>query len=190
MSKTGSGAYTGEIAPEMLVNLNIPWVIIGHSERRELYGELNDVVAAKVLQAQDKGLNAMVCIGEHLQEREDGYTNVVLKRQLDSILDSVSDWSKIVIAYEPIWAIGTGKTATPQMAEDTHKFIRNWLEFNISEKVANETRIQYGGSVKAANAAELISMENIDGFLVGGASLTKDFIEIVKAADNNYFFAK
>ena len=153
MSATGTGAFTGEVSANQIVDLNIPWVIIGHSERRSLYGETDDVVAKKVQAAQDIGLKSMVCIGETLAEREAGTTNKKLKTQLDAFKGSVKDWSRIVIAYEPIWAIGTGKTATPEIAEETHVYIRSWLKENISQEVSDSVRIQYGGSVNGKNAA-------------------------------------
>ena len=123
-------------------------------------------------------------IGESLEVREAGTTNEYLKSQLDAIKGSISDWSRIVIAYEPIWAIGTGKTATPEIAESTCGYVRSWITDNISAEVGQATRIQYGGSVGAKNAAELISQENIDGFLVGGAALKPDFLQIITAANN------
>lgn len=143
------------------------------------------MVASKTAQAQEIGLKAIVCIGEQLEERENGTTNNVLKSQLDPLKDSVKDWSRIVIAYEPVWAIGTGKTATPDIAESTHQFIRQWATENVSQEVADNLRIQYGGSVNAKNAAELIAQPNIDGFLVGGASLKPDFLQIISAANEH-----
>jgi triosephosphate isomerase len=185
MSGTGNGAFTGEISGEQLKDFDVKWVIIGHSERRWVFGETNDQVHEKVQKAQAYGLNAIICIGEQLEQRESGETNSVLKVQLNAIKDSIKDWSKIVIAYEPVWAIGTGKTATPQVAEETHVYIRSWLKDNVSEDVANATRITYGGSVNAKTAPELISMPNIDGFLVGGASLKPEFNEIIAAMCND-----
>ena len=120
-----------------------------------------------------------MCIGEHLEQRESGETNNVLKTQLDAIKDAVQDWSRIVIAYEPVWAIGTGKTATPDIADETHAYVRSWLAENVSEEVSQATRIQYGGSVNAKTAPELIQKANIDGFLVGGASLKPEFKDII-----------
>jgi triosephosphate isomerase len=184
MSATGTGAFTGEVSGEQLKDFDIEWVIIGHSERRTLFGETDEMVAAKVTKAQALGLYAMVCIGESLEVREAGTTNEFLKSQLDAIKGSISDWSRIVIAYEPIWAIGTGKTATPEIAESTCGYVRSWITDNISAEVGQATRIQYGGSVGAKNAAELISQENIDGFLVGGAALKPDFLQIITAANN------
>ena len=182
MSLTGNGAFTGEISGEMLADFDVKTVLVGHSERRSLYGETNEQVAGKVKRAQDLGIKAVVCIGETLEQREGGTTNDVLKEQLDAIKSSITDWSKIVLAYEPVWAIGTGKTATPEIAEETHKFIRQWLNQNCGEAIANSIRIQYGGSVNAKNAPQLIAQPNIDGFLVGGASLKPEFADIVKAA--------
>lgn len=183
MSATGNGAFTGEISGEQLNDFEINWVIIGHSERRGHYNETNELVAAKVKRAQELGLTACVCLGESLEQREGGTTNDHLAAQLASVKDSITDWSRVVLAYEPIWAIGTGKTATPEIAEETHLFIRGWLTSNVGEEVSNNTRIQYGGSVNAKNAASLISQPNIDGFLVGGASLKPDFTAIVAACN-------
>lgn len=126
----------------------------------------------------------MICIGEKLEERENGTTNDVLKTQLSAFKDSVKDWSKVVIAYEPVWAIGTGKTATPEMAQETHAYIRSWLTQNCGEEISTSVRIQYGGSVNAKNAADLIAQPDIDGFLVGGASLKPDFNDVIKAVNN------
>ena len=182
ISATDCGAFTGEITAMQLKDFEIEWCIIGHSERRSLYGETDKVVAEKVTKAQANGLNAMVCVGEMLEQRENGTTNDVCKAQLDAFKDSVTDWSKIVIAYEPVWAIGTGKTATPEIAEETCGYIRQWVGENVSPEVALQIRIQYGGSVSAKNAADLIAKPNIDGFLVGGASLKPDFLTIIEAA--------
>ena len=124
MSQTGKGAFTGEISCVQLKDFDIEWVIIGHSERRTLYNETDEIVAAKAAQAQASGLNAMICIGELLEQRENGTTNEVLKGQLNGFKDAIKDWSKVVIAYEPVWAIGTGKTATPEIAQETHAYIR------------------------------------------------------------------
>ena len=127
-----------------------------------------------------------MCLGESLEQREAGQTNEHLRSQLDAILPSVSNWSSIVLAYEPIWAIGTGKTATPEMAEATHAYIRSWLTENTSDEIANSVRIQYGGSVNAKNADSLISQPNIDGFLVGGASIKPEFLDIIAAVSAHY----
>lgn len=183
VSATGKGAYTGEVSCEQLKDFGIAWTLIGHSERRTLYGETDAVVAAKVALAQELGLNTIVCIGELLEQREAGTTNDVLKTQLDGFKDVVKDWSTVVIAYEPVWAIGTGKTATPEIAQETHAYIRSWLKDNVSEAVAGSTTIQYGGSVSDKNAADLIAQPDIDGFLVGGASLKPAFADIITAAN-------
>lgn len=141
MSQTGKGAYTGEISGEQLKDFDVNWILIGHSERRKLYGETDAMVASKVSQAQDVGLNAIVCMGEELEQRESGETNAVLKVQLEGFKSSIKDWSKIVLAYEPVWAIGTGKVASPEIAQEAHEFIRGWLKENVSEEVAAATRI-------------------------------------------------
>lgn len=185
MTATGNGAFTGEISGDQLKDFDIEWVLIGHSERRTLFNESNELVAQKIQKAQDIGLNAIVCLGESLEQREAEQTNDHLKSQLDAIKGSVSDWKRIVLAYEPIWAIGTGKTATPEIAEAAHAYIRSWLSENVSEEVAAHVRIQYGGSVNAKNCESLIQQPNIDGFLVGGASLKPDFNTIISAANNH-----
>ncbi len=174
-----NGAFTGEVSAEQIKDFGVNWVIVGHSERRTLFGETNEIVATKVTRAQEAGLNTILCIGETLAEREENRTNDVLKVQLQAVKDSVTDWSRIVLAYEPVWAIGTGKTASPEQAQETHAFIRHWLTENLSKEVAEQTRIQYGGSANASNAAALISQPDIDGFLVGGASLKPEFATIV-----------
>lgn len=177
----GTGAFTGETAADMLVDLAIKWVILGHSERRTIFEESDDIVADKVEYALSKGLSVIACIGEQLEERDNGKTMEVNQRQLSAIAAKVNDWSKVVIAYEPVWAIGTGKVATPDQAQEVHKFLRNWLSDNVSADVAASTRIIYGGSVKPANASDLASQTDIDGFLVGGASLKSDFTSIIDA---------
>mmetsp|Transcript_17910 Transcript_17910/g.25511 ORF Transcript_17910/g.25511 Transcript_17910/m.25511 type:complete len:310 (+) Transcript_17910:84-1013(+) len=174
------GAYTGEICASQLVDMGVTWVVIGHSERREgfsMAGEDNELVVKKVKVAVDAGLKVMFCIGEKKEEREGGTTMEVCAAQLSPAIKMLSedDWSKISIAYEPVWAIGTGLTATPEMAQETHVGIRKWIEANISEAVAKSVRIQYGGSMKGANAKELLEQPDIDGGLIGGASLTADF---------------
>jgi triosephosphate isomerase len=152
-----------------------------------LFGETDQDVAIKTKIAIDNGMNVMVCIGELLEERESGKTDEVNARQLQAVADKLrfGEWGNVVIAYEPVWAIGTGKVATPEQAEETHMHIRNWLFENINPKVAAATRIIYGGSVNAGNAESLISLPNVDGFLVGGASLKPEFAEIVNACDEN-----
>lgn len=155
-STQGNGAFTGEVSADILADLGIQWVILGHSERRSLYGESSEVVAKKTQYALSKGLNVILCIGEKLEERESGATNEVLKSQLDACKDAVADWSKVVVAYEPVWAIGTGKVATPEQAQETQAYVRSWLNDNVSEAVATSTRIIYGGSVTETNCADLI----------------------------------
>jgi triosephosphate isomerase (TIM) len=175
----GTGAYTGELAPEQLVDAGVRWVILGHSERRSYFKEDNDILRAKLEAARAAGLSVIFCIGESLQEREEERTREVLVSQLKPVVDLL-DPAGVVIAYEPIWAIGTGKTATPQMAQDTHKEIRDYLA-TVNPEVASNIRIQYGGSATAANAPELSICPDIDGFLVGGASLKPEFADIVRA---------
>eukprot|EP00271_Cylindrocystis_brebissonii_P015011 TRINITY_DN36874_c0_g1_i1.p1 TRINITY_DN36874_c0_g1~~TRINITY_DN36874_c0_g1_i1.p1 ORF type:complete len:252 (+),score=62.62 TRINITY_DN36874_c0_g1_i1:128-883(+) len=176
------GAYTGEISAEMLVNLEIPWVILGHSERRSLLKESNEFVGDKVAYALEKGLKVIACVGESLEQREAGQTLEVIAAQTKAIADKISSWERVVIAYEPVWAIGTGKVATPQQAQETHADLRKWIAENVSPDVAESVRIQYGGSVSAANCKDLAPLPDVDGFLVGGASLKADFIDIIKSA--------
>lgn len=179
--KAEKGAFTGELSPPMIQDCGAHWVILGHSERRNVFGETDELVGEKVGFALKSGLSVVPCIGEKLDEREAGTTNEVCFRQLAAIAKNVEDWTKVVIAYEPVWAIGTGKTATPEQAQEVHLAIRNWLSTNVSPAVAEATRILYGGSVTAANCRELAKCQDIDGSLVGGASLKKEFIEIVNA---------
>ncbi|KAL9257773.1 Triosephosphate isomerase, cytosolic-like protein [Drosera capensis] len=176
------GAYTGEISVEMLVDLEVPWVILGHSERRQLLNESNELVGDKVAYALSKGLKVIACVGETLEQRESGLTLEVVAAQTKAIAEKVSDWTNIVIAYEPVWAIGTGKVATPAQAQDVHSQLRDWLQVNTSPEIANTTRIIYGGSVNGANSKELAAQPDVDGFLVGGASLKPEFIDIINAA--------
>ena len=184
LAKETAGAFTGEVAGSMLKDLQCEYVIIGHSERRSLYGETDELVAEKFVRAQSEGLTPIVCVGELLEEREAGETESVVARQLDAVLAAagVGAFQEAVIAYEPVWAIGTGKTATPQQAQDVHHFIRSRVAEHDAA-VAAGVRIQYGGSVNAGNAAELFSMPDIDGGLIGGASLKPDdFLTICAAA--------
>jgi len=178
-----SGAFTGEVSAQMLADCGAQMVIIGHSERRTLYGETDGVVLAKTRLALDSGLVAVVCVGETLDERKAGDAENVVATQLALLLKELSDsdWDKVVIAYEPVWAIGTGETATPEQAQQIHAAIRGMLA-GRSAAIAERTQILYGGSVKAANAAELFSQPDIDGGLVGGASLdVAEFIGICRA---------
>ncbi|KAI5670676.1 hypothetical protein M9H77_11040 [Catharanthus roseus] len=177
------GAFTGEVSAEMLVNLGIPWVIIGHSERRLILGETNEFVGDKVAYALSQGLKVIACVGETLEQRESGSTMAVVAAQTKAIADKVSDWKNVVIAYEPVWAIGTGKVATPDQAQEVHFELRKWLQSNVSADVAASTRIIYGGSVNGGNCKELAAKPDVDGFLVGGASLKPEFIDIIKSAE-------
>jgi triosephosphate isomerase len=179
------GAYTGEIAASQLKDFGVSWVIIGHSERRTLFGDTDQVVAKKVSQALANGLSIVLCIGENLAEREANQTFDVIRRHLSAVKDVILDWSHIVIAYEPVWAIGTGRNATPDQAQEAHNFIRSWLLENVNEAVATATRIIYGGSVTDLNAKDLIVQPDVDGFLVGGASLKPGFKTIVEVSQAN-----
>jgi triosephosphate isomerase len=178
VSMFDNGAYTGEVSAKLLKDFGINWVLIGHSERRQ-YFDTEDVIAKKLKLSQENGLNAIYCIGEKLSEREEGKTMEVVYSQLQSVLNTIRDWSRIVIAYEPVWAIGTGKTATPDQAQEVHAEIRTWLIKNASEDIAKNTRIIYGGSVTDTNCNDLIVEKDIDGFLVGGASLKPAFKTII-----------
>lgn len=175
----GLGAYTGDLAPSMLKEAGVEWAIAGHSERRNLHQETNEIVGQKVGAALAQGMQVIACIGETLEDRDAGRTLQVLTEQLAAIQPHVTDWSRVVIAYEPVWAIGTGKTATPQLAQETHAHIRKWLAQEVDQETADRTRIIYGGSVNASNAAELSEQPDVDGFLVGGASLKPEFVSIV-----------
>ena len=180
-----SGAFTGEISAQMLAELGVCYVILGHSERRQYFGETDATVNARLKAALDEGLRAIVCVGETLEQREEGKTFDVISEQLSGALEGISDeqLEEVVIAYEPVWAIGTGKTATAEQAQEVCGFIRNEIArlYSIQDSVA--LRIQYGGSMNAQNAASLLAQPDIDGGLIGGASLkAPDFHEIVKAA--------
>ncbi len=180
-----SGAYTGEISGPMLRDYACTYAIVGHSERRTLYGETDALVAEKYGAAQAAGLIPILCIGETLQEREANQTEAVCARQLDAVVDKhgIGSFRNAVIAYEPVWAIGTGKTATPQQAQDVHRFIRGRLA-GKDKAVAVGLRILYGGSMKGSNAKELLAQPDIDGGLIGGASLqAEEFLTICRAAD-------
>jgi len=180
-----SGAYTGEISADMLLSVGCKYVILGHSERRTIFKESDEMINKKIKKALSKGLKPIFCIGETLQEREDNRTEKVIEVQVRNGLAGISaeSFKDVVIAYEPVWAIGTGKTATPQQAEEVHKFIRNLLTEMYGIEITENTVIQYGGSVKPENAKDLLSQPNIDGALVGGACLkAASFVEIIKAA--------
>jgi triosephosphate isomerase len=183
MSDQDSGAFTGEVAGPMLKDFGVEYVIIGHSERRSLYGETDAVTAIKYSAVLKHGLKPIFCIGETLKERESGVTEKVIARQLDALLyaEGVGSLAHAVLAYEPVWAIGTGKTASPEQAQEVHAFIRNKIA-KLDEDIAAGLRILYGGSMNPANAAELIGQADIDGGLIGGASLkAEDFLTICKA---------
>jgi len=179
------GAFTGEVSPKMLKDAGCSYVIIGHSERRQFFGETNDTVNKKLKAALACGLTPIACVGENLAERETNKTFSVLESQVNYSLAGISadDIEKVIIAYEPVWAIGTGITATPQQAQEAQKYIRDLLEKLYNKEAAVTIRIQYGGSVKPENAADLMRQPDIDGFLVGGASLkVESFAEIVRKA--------
>ncbi|KAI8811362.1 triosephosphate isomerase [Cladochytrium replicatum] len=181
-----AGAFTGEVSVDMLKEIGVNWTIVGHSERREYFKESDEVVGEKTAYGLTNGLGVIACVGEKLEERESDKTKEVITRQLQAIAEAIAkgpnDWSKVVIAYEPVWAIGTGKVATPAQAQEVHADIRKWLSDNVSPEVAESTRILYGGSVNAANCKDLaVLCSDVDGFLVGGASLkAPDFITICK----------
>ena len=179
------GAYTGEISGGMLKDLGCHYVILGHSERRHILGECDTVINQKVHAALGLGLKPILCVGEMLEERETGQTEAVVRRQMEGSLKDVSveQMGELVIAYEPVWAIGTGKVATPEQAQSVHADLRRMIESCYNSEVAGKVRIQYGGSVKPGNAGELLSLPDVDGALVGGASLKAgDFLGIVEAS--------
>ncbi|XP_042443714.1 triosephosphate isomerase, chloroplastic-like [Zingiber officinale] len=176
------GAFTGEISVEQLKDIGCKWVILGHSERRHIIGEDDQFIGKKAAYALSQNLKVIACIGEKLEEREAGKTFDVCFEQMKSFADSISNWKDVVIAYEPVWAIGTGKVATPEQAQEVHVAVRDWLKKNVSPEVASSTRIIYGGSVNGGNCSELAKQEDIDGFLVGGASLKgPEFATIVNS---------
>ena len=180
-----NGAFTGEVSAMMLKSVGCEYVILGHSERRHIFGESNEMINKKIKKALSAGLKPIFCVGELLEERERGTTNDVVKKQILKGLAEISadEMKNIIVAYEPVWAIGTGKTASPAQAQEVHEFIRDLVEITYSLEVANDLVIQYGGSVKPDNAKELISQKDIDGALVGGACLKADsFMGIIKGA--------
>lgn len=180
------GAFTGETSADQLLDVGCKWVILGHSERRNVIGEADTMIATKTAYALSLGLGVIACIGESIHARETGKTNDVCFSQMQAYLTEVKDpkdWAKVVVAYEPVWAIGTGKVATPDQAQEVHFAVRGWLAENINLKVAEATRIIYGGSANAANCKALAKMPDIDGFLVGGAALKgEDFTVICMAS--------
>ena len=177
------GAFTGEVSADMIKDFGAQHVIVGHSERRSLYGETNAIVAEKTKAAIGAGLTPLLCVGESLEDRESGNTEAIVEEQINAVIDliGIESFDQVIIAYEPVWAIGTGLTATPEQAQAVHLFIRNLLA-DSSEKIAQRTPILYGGSMNAGNAADLISCSDIDGGLIGGAALkAEDFLQICKA---------
>ena len=183
LNVNASGAFTGEVSAEMIKDFGANHVIVGHSERRSLYGETSEIVAEKTKAAIDSGLTPILCLGESLDQRESGKTESVVSEQLNKVIKMVGiqAFNNIIIAYEPVWAIGTGMTATPEQAQAVHKFIRDLLATS-DQDIADKTAILYGGSMNAGNAVELISCSDIDGGLIGGAALkAEDFLQICKA---------
>lgn len=183
VSEQESGAFTGETSTTMLKELFVNYVIIGHSERRSIYGETNQIINAKIKKALSAEITPLFCIGETLEEREGGQLESVLRSQVTEGLEGIEDISNVVIAYEPVWAIGTGVTASAEQAQDTQKFVRSVVEDLYGADAAAAVRIQYGGSVKPGNAKELLGQPDIDGALVGGASLDPEmFLELIANA--------
>jgi triosephosphate isomerase len=183
LNPNAQGAHTGETSGSMLIDMGCRYVLVGHSERRAIYAESDEDVALRFKAALDAGLEPILCVGESLEEREQGQTEAVVERQLDAVIDSVGidAFNRAIIAYEPVWAIGTGLTATPQQAQSVHAFIRDKIT-SLNVIIGGQLRILYGGSVKGSNAAELFAQSDIDGGLVGGASLTaEDFLAIYSA---------
>jgi triosephosphate isomerase len=185
LSEHAQGAYTGEVSAAMLKDIGCTYVLAGHSERRQYHAESDDLVARKFVAAQGAGLVPILCVGETLDERDGGATEAVIARQLDAVvaLAGIGAFGKAVLAYEPVWAIGTGRTATPEQAQPVHKFIRDKLA-GLDGTIAGSLRLLYGGSVKPSNAAELFGQPDVDGGLIGGASLVaEDFLAICVAAE-------
>nr|POF13713.1 triosephosphate isomerase [Quercus suber] len=176
-----NGAFTGEISVAQLKDSNITWTLLGHSERRVILQESDNFIASKTKTALDGGIGVILCVGETLEQREANKTKDVVVSQLAAVAKEVKDWSKIVVAYEPVWAIGTGKVATTEQAQEVHSWIREWISGELGSSAAEQTRIIYGGSVSEKNCRELAKAEDIDGFLVGGASLKPAFVDIINA---------
>ena len=184
MHFAANGAYTGEISADMLLDIGVETVILGHSERRSLFGEDDALLAQKVKTALDKGMQIIFCFGEELEERKSGNHFDVVKSQLQNALFGLdaAAWPQIVLAYEPVWAIGTGETASPEQAQEMHAFIRSTITEAFSTEIAEQVSILYGGSVKPNNATDIFSKPDVDGGLIGGASLkAEDFVAIIKA---------
>jgi len=176
------GAFTGEVTPEQLLDIGVGISIVGHSERRKIFLETDELIGQKVKRAQDAGLNTVFCLGETREERKEERVNQVLLTSLKQLVSNVKDWDKVIVAYEPVWAIGTGDVCSPKIAQEVCSFIRGYLGETVDKKIADTTRIIYGGSVKPKNADELIAQPDVDGFLVGGASLKPEmFGDIIKA---------
>lgn len=177
----GAGAYTGEVSVEALKDLGVKWTLTGHSERRTLIKETDEFIASKTKFALDSGVGVILCIGETLEERKSGVTLDVCARQLDAVSAVVKDWTHVVVAYEPVWAIGTGLAATPEDAQETHAGIRAHLAKTIGAEQAAAVRILYGGSANGKNAPSFKDKPDVDGFLVGGASLKPEFVDIIRS---------
>jgi len=187
VNENQSGAYTGEVSPDMLKECTVKYVIIGHSERRSLFNESSVLVAKKVATALEAGLTPILCIGESEAERDNAQTNSVLSAQIQPVIDEIGieKFADVVVAYEPVWAIGTGKTASPEMAQETHQFIRQFLADNNAE-IADKVPLLYGGSMNAANCEKLLAQTDIDGGLIGGASLKVDEFKIICSTAKGY----
>ncbi|AQZ18148.1 TPI1 (YDR050C) [Zygosaccharomyces parabailii] len=176
-----SGAFTGENSVDQIKDVGAKWVILGHSERRQYFREDDQLIAEKTAFALSQGVGVILCIGETLDQKKAGTTLQVVERQLQAVIDKVKDWSNVVIAYEPVWAIGTGLAATPEDAQEIHHSIREFLAKKLGEKTAQETRILYGGSANGKNAVTFKDKPDVDGFLVGGASLKPEFVDIINS---------
>jgi len=185
VSEHEKGAFTGEISAAMLASIPVDYCIIGHSERRKLYHETDSIVNKKLLQLLSHKIKPIICVGETLEEREAGITKRIITSQLNGAFENINITSEMIIAYEPVWAIGTGKTATPEQAQEIHSFIRNWLSNNTEKGLAEQIHILYGGSVKPANIKSLLQQDDIDGGLIGGAALKySSFIEMIEIAES------
>lgn len=178
------GAFTGETSALHVTDFGIKYTLIGHSERRHIYGEQDSLLLKKTKHSLAQNLTVVFCIGELLSERESGNTEKVVQSQLEGLKElSLDQWDQIVLAYEPVWAIGTGVVATPEQAQDVHQFVRSWVAQNVSKDVANKVRIIYGGSVSDGNCADLIKRSDIDGFLIGGVALKPAFKTVVEISE-------
>lgn len=180
------GAYTGEVSSEMLKDLGVRWIIAGHSERRRIFGETNEVTAMKVKRICAVGLHPIICIGELSEDRTQGKSTSVILCQLQALKDAISDWQSVVLCYEPAWAVGTGVSASPAEAQEMHAFIRHWVRDNAGMEAASHIPVIYGGSVSEFNCKELILQPDIDGFMVGGASIQPQFRNILETTSKAY----